>query len=190
MSAIENLAWPELETPKTPPNSATVLEIAKWKINLESWYDESERRRKDHMCKLYFVILGQCTSGMRIYTDRYEKETTGCDGIELLKFIKDMCFGFSKYRYLPHAMYDALLRFYTFKQGPRMSNQVYQEKLRTLADVIMYNNGSLFIDDNPAILQMVADKKGKKLSDLDATDRKEAKECFYAVALILQADKA
>ena len=112
--------------------------------------------------------------------------TTG-DAIELLKNIKDTTYNYQSQKHLAHAIHDAKRRLYTFVQSRHMTTQAYYEQFNNLIDVVNHIGGTYAME--PGLLEQLAATKGKAVSNLDITEKAEAKEQYIAVAFLLGTDK-
>jgi hypothetical protein len=57
------------------------------------------------------------------------------DGLGILKLVKGVAFQFQSQKYLPHALHEALKRYYNCAQGKYATTQVYLEHFQNMIAV-------------------------------------------------------
>jgi hypothetical protein len=91
---------------------------------------------------------------------------------------------------LPHALHEAVRRFYQCYQQKHVTTQAYLEQFQTAVDVIDHcKKGS--IGRHPGVLNQLLQEEGTVRADLSDNEttlfKKEAKDRYLAVAFILGA---
>jgi hypothetical protein len=143
--AVETLTLPMFATPTDPPEDASRTETRIW----EKTVDEHVKQLSylaENMKTLYSLVWGQCTEIMRQRLEAHELfagvSSTG-DGLGLLKLVKGVAFQFQSQKYLPHALHEALKRYYNCAQGKYATTQVYLEHFQNVIAVVTESGGSI-----------------------------------------------
>jgi hypothetical protein len=143
--AVETLTLPTLTAPTDPPENANRTDTRIW----EKTVDEHVKQRSylaENMKTLYSLVWGQCTDIMRQKLEAHESfagvSTTG-DGLGLLKLVIGVAFQFQSQKYLPHALHEALKRYYNCAQGKYATAQVYLEHFQNVIAVVTESGGSI-----------------------------------------------
>ncbi len=118
---VKALILPMPIAPTDPPEDANRTETCIWEKTVDK-YVKKLSYLNENMKMLYSLIWGHCTDIMRQRLEAQEAFagvlTTG-DGLGLLKLVKGIAFQFQIQKYLPHALHEALKRYYNCAQGKR-----------------------------------------------------------------------
>ena len=192
--AVETLTLPILTTPVDPPDGANRTETRIW----EKTVDEHVRQRShlaENIKTLYSLVWGQCTDIMRQKLEAHETFTgvsnTG-DGLGLLKLVTSVAFQFQSQKYLPHALHEALKRYYNCSQGKFATAQAYLQHFQNVLAVVTESGG--LIAGHPGVENMIIAEGNIERGDLTEGQLKEVQEQTTArstaMAFLLGCDRA
>ncbi|KAI2493199.1 hypothetical protein MHU86_21348 [Fragilaria crotonensis] len=192
--AVETLTLPTLISPTDPPENANRTETRIW----EKTVDEYVKQRSylaENMKTLYSLVWGQCTDIMRQKLEAHETfagvSTTG-DGLGLLKLVKGIAFQFQSQKYLPHALHEALKRYYNCSQGKFASAQAYLEHFQNVIAVVTESGGS--IAGHEGIENIIIGEEGYDRESMTEAQANEVKDKTTArstaMAFLLGSDRS
>jgi len=191
--AVETLKLPIMTIPVDPPENANRTETRIWEKTVDEHVKQSSKLR-ENMKTLYSLIWGQCTDIMRQKVEAHETfacvSSTG-DGLGLLRLIKGVAFQFQSQKYLPHALHEALKRYYNCAQGKFATTQVYLEHFQNVIAVVTESGGS--IAGHAGVEDTIVSEGNINIEDMTDDQRKEltekATERSTAVAFMLGCDR-
>ena len=191
--SIDNLQEIVTDIPEEPSNPSA-LEKRIW----EKEVDDSVKRRsilKDNLKSLYSLIWGQCTPPMKAKIESltgHKNAKAQSDLLGLLTSIRSVLYGsVSENKYKPQTIYEALRRFYHFKQDRFMTDSNYLEKFKTLVEVCdateceigdFRSTGSAYLVEKG--IDIATSAAEQQQTNLDAM-----KEQYLAIAFLLSADR-
>ncbi len=192
--AVETLTLPTLTSPTDPPENANRTETRIW----EKTVDEYVKQRSylaENMKTLYSLVWGQCTDSMRQKLEAHKTfagvSTTG-DGLGLLKLVKGIAFRFQSQKYLPHALHEALKRYYNCSQGKFASAQAYLEHFQNVIAVVTESGGS--IAGHEGIENIIIGEEGydrERMTEAQANEVKDKTTArSTAMAFLLGSDRS
>ena len=144
---------------------------------------------------MYSLILGQCTDIMRQKIeshDLFAGVSSVGDGLGLLKLIKGVAFQFQSQKYLPHALHEALKRYYNSAQGKFANTQAYLEQFQNVVAVVTESGGSVAGHDgveNTIIAEGEVYREDMTEAQLTAV-KEEATAQSTAMAFLLGCDRS
>jgi hypothetical protein len=100
----------------------------------------------ENLRSAYSLIWGQCTEALRSKLrakTEFETIAQHFDCVELLKLIKDTVFKFSSQKYKPHALHEAIRRFYTLIQDKNSSCEDHVRKFKNQVEVVEHCGGDI-----------------------------------------------
>jgi hypothetical protein len=113
--AVETLKPPSFRMPDDPPEVATKTALKIWEKDIDE-YSRAKFKYAENVKTLFSLVWGQCTDVMRQKvedTKTFETINKACNGIGLLLSLKKaIAFQFQGQKYLPHAVHEALKRYY------------------------------------------------------------------------------
>ena len=191
--SVETLVLPTFNPPDDPDANATRTEIRIWEKTVDE-YVKQTTKAKENMKTLYSLVWGQCTDIMRQKveaSDLFSGVAIDGDGLGLLKIIKGVAFQFQSQKYLPHALHEALKRYYNCQQGKFSTTQVYLEHFRNVIAVVTESGGSIAGHDG--VLSTVIDEGGtliENMTDIELLEATEkATQRSLAMAFLLGSDR-
>ena len=131
--AVESLKKPEFEMPSDPIDGASKTMERIWEKTVDEFVKRSTHL-EENMKTLYSLVWGQCTDIMRQKLDAHEsfaEVSSMGDGIRILRLVKGIAFQFQSQKYLPHALHEALKRYYNCARGKFANTQTYLSTSRT-----------------------------------------------------------
>jgi hypothetical protein len=166
--AVETLALPTLTKPTDPPADANRTDTRIWEKTVDE-HVKQRLRLDENMKTLYSLVWGQCTDIMRQKLEAHESFagvlSTG-DRLGLLRLVKGVAFQFHSQKYLPHALHEALKRYYNCAQGKYATAQVYLEHFQNVIAVVTESGGS--IAGHPGVENLIIAEGGIALEDMTA----------------------
>ena len=192
--AIETLKKPELVEPTDPPEEASKTASKIWEKEIDA-YVKKKDYIDENMMTLYSLIWGQCTDIMRQKVEAHESfagvSSTG-DGLGLLKLVKSIAFQFQSQKYLPHALHEALKRYYNCSQGKYASTNAYLEHFQNVVAVVTESGGS--IAGHKGVEDLVLAEMNVERANMTDEEEKQMKEKATgrstAMAFLLGCDRS
>ena len=188
---LPDLAMPTIVAPHNP-DPADVVAVELWKMDLKE-HREQTRRRQALDQRVFGVILGQCSRTVR---DRIEAATSwntvnaSSDPMGLLSLIRQSLFTGATTRKNVHALIDAEMALYKFKQGERMSNSKFLEKLKGLVEVYEHFGGEPGTNSqrvNEELQDTAANPSNPTVVER-ASAVSHARDAYMATLLLLKSD--
>ena len=187
-NGLPDMTLPTLTAPSPPADTATVVQLKIWEMDLKEYRKRMEDRERN-MEKTYALILGQCSKTIRDRIEAHEHwETvnTSSNALGLLRLIRQSLYQRATRRQETHALIEAETALMRFRQSERMSNSDYLEKLRDLVEVYEHLGGE------PGISKARVDTLLVDPEIADDDERIEAKtkarEEYIAVLLLTKSD--
>ena len=145
--AVDMLELPTFTKPPRPDSdTADEYDRIEWVGEMKA-YQLRMTALEENMRRLYNVVYGQCSDIMiskLMAVEDFETDVIDTsDALGLLRAIKQIAFNFESQKFEPHAIHDAIKQFYTFRQGPHMTPQVYLEEFNNNVDVLTYCGGTV-----------------------------------------------
>ena len=119
---------------------------------IELWHEKHkvllkhEATLNNNIQQDYSLILGQCTDLLQTKLKQqadWETISMDCDGIALIKLIKNIVYWFEDQKFLPLALYNAKANLYALCQG-NMTNDDYLKKFNALVNIAKSYDGQLY----------------------------------------------
>ena len=192
--AVETLALSTLAKPTDPPADANRTDTRIWEKTVDE-HVKQRLRLDENMKTLYSLVWGQCTDIMRQKLEAHESfagvSSTG-DGLGLLRLVKGVAFQFQSQKYLPHALHEALKRYYNCSQGKYATAQVYLEHFQNVIAVVTECGGS--IAGHPGVENLIIAEGGIAREDMTAAQivavRETATARSTAMTFLLGCDRS
>ena len=187
-NGLPEMTLPTLMAPSPPADTATVVQLKIWEMDLKEYWKRMEDRERN-MEKTYALILGQCSKTIRDRIEAHEHwETvnTSSNALGLLRLIRQSLYQRATRRQETHALIEAETALMRFHQSEHMSNSDYLEKLWDLVEVYEHQGGEPRISKARVDTLLV----DPELADDDErTEAKtKAKEEYLAVLLLTKSD--
>ena len=162
----------DLEEPEYPSGAKpTDEEKAKWKMKYERYLNKQEKY-DEHKAKVFNLILSRCEKDMRNRLESVREFKEACkvnDVVDLLRTIKDACFGSSQMNYPPFQAMKALSKLFQLHQGEKEAHQDYYKRFIGVVESVERSYGelaptqlakkqSVFASDKAAALSIERDK--------------------------------
>jgi hypothetical protein len=144
-TAVRTYAKPVFETLEDPPDDAPIATKKRWELQLKRLNDQ-EDKLEENIAKLYSLVWGQCSDGLRAKIEslkEFAEIRDYMEGIELLKLIKTLAFKFEPQIYTPLAVDNAIHKFVSAKQGKHMTAAEYLEHFQNNVKVLEAVGASL-----------------------------------------------
>jgi hypothetical protein len=152
---------------------------------------------EQNLQKAYNLVLGQCSEIMRTKVEsvpEYADLHGRMDVIELLKTIQKICYNFETQKYMPHAVHEAVRRFYLLRQDTSMTCGAYLEKFKSTVDVLETCGGT--VGESEIMIQAAAEDFADGVVDMEAASDADmasyaevSRQRYLATAFILGADR-
>jgi hypothetical protein len=196
--SVEQMAIITVAKPTKPQKDAKggvdEVDQAIYKEEVKS-YVVDKKILESSMQKIYSVIYGQCSDGVRAKIEAMDNHTALSDAgdpIGLLKNIKTVMTNFQTTKYMPHAVYDCKRSLFLYRQDRETTVPEYHKQFKSLVDVIEYNGGSLGADRGLIVSKLEA--AGVNPASASQSEKEtattEARDTTIACAFILGADKS
>jgi hypothetical protein len=120
----DNLGFPTIMAPAAPADRNDLVEVELWR-EANKRYNKAVEQREENQKRAYAIVWGQCSPTVQ---DRvkasanYMAINTNLVWIGLLGLIRTSMYTGATSKDKMHALYDALDKFYAFRQGSRTDN--------------------------------------------------------------------
>jgi len=152
---------------------------------------------EQNLQRAYNLVIGQCTEIMRTKVESvpdYAAFHGRMDVIELLRAIQRICYNFETQKYMPHAVHEAVRRFYLLRQEASMTCGAYLEKFKSSVEVLETCGGT--IGESEIMVQAAANDIAGETVDINmasdddkASYAEGARQRYLATAFILGSDR-
>ena len=192
--AVETLKPPSFRMPDDPPEVATKTALKIWEKDIDE-YSRAKFKYAENVKTLFSLVWGQCTDVMRQKveaTKTFETINKACNGIGLLLSLKAIAFQFQGQKYLPHAVHEALKRYYNCAQGKFSTTQAYMDHFQNTLDVVLHCKAT--VSEHPGIEDLVIAERKTTRETISEEELAEIKAEVFArstaIAFLLGCDRA
>jgi hypothetical protein len=188
------MSLPDLVEPSPPDEKGTVVQMEKWKVALRT-YESQVKARKRNTERAYALVLGQCSQALRNRMEadsKWNNIDTTSNVIDLLSLIQKCINQRQTRKYDEHALLEAEIRVFTFKQGKHMSNHDDYERFKDNVTTLERLGGEIGCQAEriKALIEASSSSSSSLVTSVGRERAKtQAKDRYLAVLFLINCDQ-
>ena len=185
----DNLAFETLTAPVLG-DAPTLMDIEIWKITYKA-HSEAVNRRELLLGQVFAIVLGQCSPTV---VDRLKANAdwnavnNGNDLMGLLRLIRTSMYTGATSKNPIQSLLEAQTKFFSFRQGSRMSNAEYLRNFTALSDQVVHLHGEFGTDQAYVTARIREDGDDPDDVDIRANMTLTIREEYLAMLFFVHSD--